>query len=610
MTTRCLQLKKVITLDSSICEPVTIEPPEPLVEVLKISAKFNILYKYDEHFQIWKIHEDVNYPFYTKTLIENNCYNLYCILNCDERISVQDEFNLEDGDLIIEDSSYNIYQYDEMNENFKLICSLDSFDGVKPRQIADQGCNTFVQTDLDNLNDNIIRSQAQNGFVWRKSDANTSGDDVFNKNGVRMMFLPQKDGALRAGESINNVWNLSNIGVSSVAFGFANKASGENSTAFGQRNEASELNSTAFGQSNEASGENSTAFGQGNTASELNSTAFGEDNKALKRNSTAFGEGNSSSNVNSTAFGRANEASGENSTAFGRANKASGENSTAFGLSNEASGIRSTAFGAKNIASEQYSTAFGVENKASEFNSTAFGQLNIAMGENSTAFGEGNIADKKNLTCIGRFNNNNGGNIDDLFIIGNGTSAASRSNVFRVSGGGGVYGGNAYIVGGADYAEFFESVSGEKIPVGTVVCLVDGKIDYCNDPSTAIGVISNRPSVLGNAEEGTADEWIGKYLKDKWGNYIFEEVTYVDRVSKFNEETGEESFEEIEKTELRRKLNPEFDPSVEYIPREMRDEWNVVGLVGQVRVLKNQVKNERWIKMKDVNDEIELYLIR
>ena len=57
-------------------------------------------------------------------------------------------------------------------------------------------------------------------------------------------------------------------------------------------------------------------------------------------------------------------------------------------------------------------------------------------------------------------------------------------------------------------------------------------------------------------------------------------------------------------------LNPDFDPEAIYIPRAQRPEWNVVGLLGQIRVLKNQQIPSTWIKLKDINEEIGMYFVK
>jgi hypothetical protein len=112
--------------------------------------------------------------------------------------------------------------------------------------------------------------------------------------------------------------------------------------------------------------------------------------------------------------------------------------------------------------------------------------------------------------------------------------------------------------------------------------------------------------MLGNSDEGTGDEWVGKYEKDIWGNYVMEEYEYERPAG--NDAAGNVLYETIKDT--RRKLNSNYNPTIEYIPRAQRPEWNVVGLLGQIRVLKNQQIPARWIKMQDIDSEVALYLVR
>jgi trimeric autotransporter adhesin len=141
---------------------------------------------------------------------------------------------------------------------------------------------------------------------------------------------------------------------------------------------------------------------------------------------------------------------------------------------------------------------------------------------------------------------------------------------------------------------------------GTVVELVDDKIKVCEDANNAIGVISATPTVVGNCEDGTSDEWVGKYEKDIWGKTIYEDYTYEIPIS--IDENGETIYKT--KTSQQPKIHPNYNPDIIYIPRSKRPEWNIVGLMGQIKVLKNQQIPTRWIKMKDINDEIALYLVK
>ena len=59
----------------------------------------------------------------------------------------------------------------------------------------------------------------------------------------------------------------------------------------------------------------------------------------------------------------------------------------------------------------------------------------------------------------------------------------------------------------------------------------------------------------------------------------------------------------------RPKLNPDYDESLEYEPREERDEWHIVGLLGQIPVTKGQPTGS-WTKMKDVSDTVEMYFVK
>jgi hypothetical protein len=241
-------------------------------------------------------------------------------------------------------------------------------------------------------------------------------------------------------------------------------------------------------------------------------------------------------------------------------------------------------------------------------------------------------------TVVGSYNKVT---ITSSFVVGNGYDLGfgiNLSNAFRVNDPtGACYAGATFINGGADYAEYFESVDGTTIPYGTVVELEDGKIKVCTTASNAIGVISAAPSVLGNGDEGTGDDWVNKYQRDIWGNYLtqeiqqpmhngFEQILNPDYVE-FNEPSyiefnksgsrpplqpqyinGAELFKYTTRTV--RILNPDFDPEVTYIPRAQRPEWNVVGLLGQIKVLKNQQIPSTWIKLKDISSEVATYLVK
>lgn len=57
-------------------------------------------------------------------------------------------------------------------------------------------------------------------------------------------------------------------------------------------------------------------------------------------------------------------------------------------------------------------------------------------------------------------------------------------------------------------------------------------------------------------------------------------------------------------------LSPKFNPNLQYSSREQREEWNLVGLVGQIPVLNDSVIAPTWVKMKKLTNEMMLYIVK
>jgi hypothetical protein len=168
-----------------------------------------------------------------------------------------------------------------------------------------------------------------------------------------------------------------------------------------------------------------------------------------------------------------------------------------------------------------------------------------------------------------------------------GWSGAGTDTEFVVRADGLVAGDQNYAVG-ADYGEFFESVTSVAIPVGTTVVLQGNKVRAAtveDDPTTIIGVIRPKTggavSVVGNTAQL---RWQHKYLRDAFGGYLLDEA-------------GE------------RQLNPTYDPNAVYVPRAARPEWVIVGLLGQVPIWDNQPKNPRWKFMETVSTTVSSWLV-
>jgi len=155
--------------------------------------------------------------------------------------------------------------------------------------------------------------------------------------------------------------------------------------------------------------------------------------------SAALGQNTKASGDASIAMGRLTIASGNTSTAWGYQTIASAYKATAWGLGSVASGLESTSWGRYTTASGGQSTAWGLHTTASGSISTAWGEGSIASGKGSTAIGEGVKAPSYFQTTIGLFNTNyfpqrtwEWHALDRLFVIGNGTSNANRSDALVV----------------------------------------------------------------------------------------------------------------------------------------------------------------------------------
>jgi len=197
---------------------------------------------------------------------------------------------------------------------------------------------------------------------------------------------------------------------------------------------------------------------------------------------------------------------------------------------------------------------------------------------------------------------------------------------FKVQGDGAVSADAAYSGSGADYSEFFETTDGNALAAGLSVVLEGGKVRIAQAGEKPIGVVrpTGTSSVVGN---DPWNHWKGRYLRDDFGAYVKESYTVTEwttedganhtyKTDKIPEDVVPPDDATISSTDkhgnpkMRKVVNPDYDESLEYVKREDRDEWVIVGLLGQVPVLKDQVMGESWVKMRDVSDSVEFYFIK
>jgi hypothetical protein len=229
-------------------------------------------------------------------------------------------------------------------------------------------------------------------------------------------------------EGLNTIASGSNShaeGVSTIAKGSYSHAEGVGAIAYGNWSHAegdytiaSGSYSHAEGESTIASGSYSHAEGESTRAQGIGAHAEGLSTQAIENYSHA--EGNSA-----IASGTYSHAEGQNTRAIGNFSHAEGDSTTAQGNGSHAEGVATISVGLN-------SHAEGLLTSASANYSHAEGQQTQARGEASHAEGLGTVALGSYQHVQGQYNISS--SVQSAFIIGNGTSPSSRSNLVFTSG--------------------------------------------------------------------------------------------------------------------------------------------------------------------------------
>jgi hypothetical protein len=244
-------------------------------------------------------------------------------------------------------------------------------------------------------------------------------------------------------------------------------------------------------------------------------------------------------------------------------------------------------------SNSDHAIAFGFHNTAGNYATVINGLGNHAFHGYSSAFGGGSYTRAAFDIVLGATNT---------------VTPSTANNTIRLQG----TGGNVKIDGTvsspeSDYAEFFEWSDGnvnDEDRKGLFVSLNGDKIEIGN--SNLVGIVSVNPSVVGDS---ASNKWINMYLRNDWGEKIYENYNsykipnsgftiFVDSNNNILKEYPNPSNKDgipytgstlnlnglTPKTVSYPKMNPNYDPSVEYIPREDRKEWSPVGMLGKLLV--------------------------
>ncbi len=399
---------------------------------------------------------------------------------------------------------------------------------------------------------------------------------------TKLGAVPKKNPVFTGSISFGRVEG-STVGSNSVALGRNVEASGDYSYAEGNGPVAEGISSHAEGVDTVASGASSHAEGDASDASGY--AAHSEGYSTIASGGCAHAEGDST-----TAEGDLSHAEGDGTTASNYAAHAEGDSTIASGYAAHAEGEGTTAEG-------YVSHAEGESTAASNYAAHAEGDSTIASNYAAHAGGKSNKA----MTDGGTYTNS----VGDVMILGNGTGDNARSNCFRVTYLGEVYGLSAFNSTGADYAEFFEWADGNpnaEDRVGYFVTLEGKHIRPAKPGDYILGIISGQPCIIGNADE----DWLGRWVHDDFGRFVLEyledekteipieglseeEIDALRRKPGVEEKDGKlyritAKVVDHETPSWRHKANPNYDPSQAYVERKDRPEWSAVGMLGVLSV--------------------------
>lgn len=413
----------------------------------------------------------------------------------------------------------------------------------------------------------------------------------------------------------------------SHAEGYYTKTYGTGAHSEGYETHAGNPGAHAEGRQSVAAGHNSHAEGFNTWAEEINCHAEGSDTSACNNNAHAEGassnsfknikEANKEYNLNdildlwtnkkfSIAYGKASHVEGIDCIAFGERSHAEGyrtkaigdythsegNSTTASGSTSHTEGSNTQAKGLNTHAEGSGAIAEGESSHAEGSGSKSIGLISHAEGKDTTANGYGSHTEGRGTIASRNYSHAQGSwNIEDtnkkyIHIVGGGTSATKPANFHTIDG----TTGDAWYQGkiesnGEDYAEYFEwqdGNPGNEDRIGLLVTLDGEQIKLANEGDEVLGIISGTVAVLGGTYEC---EWNGKYLTDDFGRIIYEDVEEFDEVIIDNDAEGNPI---IEKQSLgffkHPKLNPNYDPTKEYINRADRQEWDAVGMLGKLYV--------------------------
>jgi hypothetical protein len=200
-------------------------------------------------------------------------------------------------------------------------------------------------------------------------------------------------------------------GKDTVATGSYSHAEGDTTQARGDYSHAEGVDTQAIGNYSHAEGQETIAVGLYSHAEGYGSTSIGLWSHAEGNSTSASGERSHAEGNLTITLGNYSHAEGETAIAIGRASHAEGTGAQSIGEYSHAEGNATVASGSHSHAEGESTQAFGIGSHAEGFNTFASGAYQHVQGQ-------------YNLVSP----------MQGAFIVGNGTSAGSRSNLVYASG--------------------------------------------------------------------------------------------------------------------------------------------------------------------------------
>lgn len=198
-------------------------------------------------------------------------------------------------------------------------------------------------------------------------------------------------------------------------------------------------------------------------------------------------------------------------------------------------------------------------------------------------------------------------------------------DVLKVDGLGNLF-NNSSFSNNRGYAEMFEWADGnsrnENREGFTVALNSKGQLIIADEGDKPIGVINSNAGFIGNAGWNI---WSNTFIKNIQGKSALQKVSivewlddvgilhsyYLDTLSKdFALPENAVIYEtDVNGDDIYKHIKNPAAQNIEYISRLDR-KWGVVSIIGSVLMYKGQLTNPNWIKVRNVNDEIEQWILK